>query len=752
MSTGYAEFLASKQRTWTGESIPLTGSLPARLYPFQVALVEWALRKGRCALWAGTGLGKTSMQLAWAEQVARQGGRVLIFAPLAVSEQTVREGVLCGITVTSARTQADAGPGITITNYERLDRFDLSQFTGVVLDESGILKSYSGSTKQALVTACAGVRYRLCCTATPAPNDYLELGNHAEFLGVMPSNEMIMRWFTNDPMQAGRYTLKGHGAKDFWRWLASWAMSLERPSDIGYEDGGFVLPPLDIRHASVGHVETPAEPGRLFAEPAVSATNLHVTMRASAKARAEAAAAVIAAEPNESWLVWVNTDYDAAAMRDAMDGLTEVKGPDAPEKKAATLLAFADGEVRALMTKPSIAGYGMNFQVCARVVFVGLSFSFEQFYQAVRRSWRYGQTRPVAVVAFLSDNEATVLQAIQDKQAQHITLMREMISASREAVMGELAETDALVTRPVRMVAEGERWRLMEGDCVEALAKEPEQSIDYSVFSPPFSNLYIYSDAVQDMGNASNHGEFFDHFAFLARELFRLTVDGRLCSIHCKDLPRFQNSHGAAGLFDFAGETIRVFEAAGWQYHSRVTIWKDPVIEMQRTNNHGLLYKQLRKDSAASRQGMADYLVTFRKWNGVTKLAEFPKPIAHTREEFPLDQWQSWASPVWDDIQQTRVLAYQQGREDSDERHICPLQLDVIERCIRLWSNPGDVVLSPFAGIGSEGYEALRLGRRFLGVELKPSYARVAARHLAEAATMHQQDGLFAGIDAEATA
>ena len=738
----YATFLERKQRVWTGEPIPEV-SLPDGLYPFQIALTRWALRKGRCALWAGTGLGKTAMQLAWADQVRRGGGSVLILAPLAVNAQTVREGARFGVPITACRSQSDVTlDRVAIANYEMLDHFDATAFDAIVLDESGILKNFSGTTKRALVAAFAQTRYRLCCTATPAPNDYLELGNHAEFLGVMPSNEMIMRWFTNDPMQAGRYTLKAHGAKDFWRWISSWAISLEKPSDIGCKDAGFDLPPLTIHERSVGAVDVDPPPGRLFRD-AASATDIHQLLRASSTDRARAAADVIRSEPMASWLIWVNTDYDADALHAVLPDITEVRGSDSPDIKATRLLGFADGTVRYLMTKPSVAGYGMNFQRCSRVIFLGLSFSFEQWYQAIRRTWRYGQTSAVDVYAFLSDNERTVLQVLKDKERAHIGLMADMISASREAVMDELSENAPLHQRATRPEVSGETWRLVNGDCVDVLSDVDAESVDLSIFSPPFSNLYIYSDALSDMGNASNHAEFFEHFGFCIRELYRVTVLGRLCCVHCKDLPRFQNSHGAAGLFDFAGETIRAFESAGWQFHSRVTIWKDPVIEMQRTNNHGLLYKQLRADSCASRQGMADYVLTFRKWGSVTKLREFPKPVMHGRDDFPLEQWQRWASPVWDDIQQTRVLQYQQARDDEDERHICPLQLDVIERCIQLWSNPGDLVLSPFAGIGSEGHEAIRLGRRFLGIELKPSYWRVAARNCALAAEIQTQGTLF---------
>ncbi len=742
----YREFLASKLRTWDGESIPET-QLPASLFDWQTAIVRWALRKGRCAIWADTGLGKTALQLAWADQVRRQGHAVLILAPLAVVAQTVREGAKFGIPVHAARDQRDVQTGaITVTNYELLDHFDAAVFGGVVLDESSILKAFLGATKQRLVAAFAATRYRLCCTATPAPNDYLELGNHAEFLGVMRSNEMIMRWFTNDPMEAGNYRLKPHGAAHFWRWMASWALSLTKPSDIGFSDAGFALPPLEVVQRSVGHVDVAPTDGRLFVSPDVSATALHATLRASAPARAQEAASIIASDPDESWLIWVNTDYDAAAVRALVSDVVEVTGSDSPATKAERLLAFADGRVRRLMTKPQIAGLGLNLQVCARVVFVGLSFSFEQYYQALRRTWRFGQTRPVMTYVLSADNEWAILQTLRDKQAAHETLKAEMIAASREAVRAELTAPHALVAdAPIQMAEDSAgRWRLINGDSVAITRTLDDASVDLSVFSPPFSNLYVYSDRIEDMGNAADHEEFFAHFSYLITDLLRVTVPGRLCAVHCKDLPRYKNRDGAAGLFDFPGRTIAAFEAAGWVFHSRVTIWKDPVIEMQRTKNHGLLYKQLRKDSSASRQGMADFVLTFRKWDGLVDTAQPPKPVAHTREDFPLDQWQRWASPVWDDIQQTRVLRYTHARDDEDERHICPLQLDVIERCVSLWSNPGDLVFSPFAGIGSEGHEALRLGRRFLGVELKPSYWKVAARNLCEAASLQTQGTLFA--------
>lgn len=301
--------------------------------------------------------------------------------------------------------------------------------------------------------------------------------------------------------------------------------------------------------------------------------------------------------------------------------------------------------------------------------------------------------------------------------------------------------------------ASGHNWTLYQGDSCQITPGLPDNSIDFSVYSPPFANLYIYSDSVADMGNAADDEEFFEHYLFLIRELHRITVPGRLSAVHCKDLPLYRNRDGAAGLKDFPGMIIRAHEEAGWTYHSRVTIWKDPVIEMQRTKSHGLLYKNLRERGEVVRQGMADYLIVFRKWEGVEN-TESTKPVLHTREGFPLGTWQRYASPVWFDINQTRVLNYQIARDNQDEKHICPLQLDVIERSIELWTNPGDVVFSPFAGIGSEPFCAVKMGRKGLGIELKKSYFDIAVANLQEAERQAAQVDLFsfAGVEVEGVA
>lgn len=283
--------------------------------------------------------------------------------------------------------------------------------------------------------------------------------------------------------------------------------------------------------------------------------------------------------------------------------------------------------------------------------------------------------------------------------------------------------------------AETTRYALYNGDCVQIIKQLPDNSVHFSIFSPPFANLYIYSDDLADMGNCKNHEEFFEQFDYLIPELLRITVPGRLCAVHCKNLVKYKGRDGRSGIYDFRGDIIKHFEKFGWQYHSEVCIWTDPVLEMQKTKSQGLLYKQLRKDSSYSRQGMPDYLVVFRKW---TEDYEDAEPVTHTKENFPLEMWQRYASPVWFDIRRTNVLNCKIARENEDEKHICPLQLDVIERAIELWTNPDDIVFTPFLGIGSEAYQALKMGRRAVGIELKESYFNQAVANCNEVISSEQ--------------
>lgn len=433
--TAYAEFLAAKKRLPPSSGIACTpDELDPRLFEFQRHIVAWAVRRGRAAVWADTGLGKTRVQVEWACRVtAHSGGRALILAPLAVTAQTVREAAKLGVDITYVHDQAEAdhaGTRLVITNYERLDRIDHASYDAVVLDESSILKAFSGTTKRALVEAFADTPYRLACTATPAPNDIEELCNHADFLSVMSPQEMRSTFFIADSRgEFMKYRLKGHARDAFYEWLASWAIACRTPSDLGFDDDGYILPPLHItdRMVPTGW----AADGELFTPRLEGITQRAQVRRATAQARIDASVDAVLTEPREQWLIWcgTNAEADGVTARLTHLGAVNVQGSDDADDKAARLLEFADGRLQVLVTKPSIAAYGMNFQSCARMVFVGLSDSYEQYYQAIRRCYRFGQTRPVHAHVVLADVEHVIADNVRAKERMAASVTAGLVAA-----------------------------------------------------------------------------------------------------------------------------------------------------------------------------------------------------------------------------------------------------------------------------------------------------------------------------------
>lgn len=717
----YDNFIAAKAITSPLAGLTDIPPLSAHLFPFQADIVRWALKRGRAAIFADCGMGKTPMQLEWAKHIP---GNVLILAPLAVASQTVREGDKFGIPLDYCRDQSAVKPGITITNYEMLEHFDPAYFAGIVLDESSILKSYDGATRTAILDAFAQTPYRLACTATPAPNDYMELGNHAQFVGSMSRVEMLSMFFVHDGGETQSWRLKGHAERDFWKWLASWAVMIRKPSDLGYDDGAFVLPKLTL-HEHVIRIEK-ATDGYLFALEAATLQERIAARRESVGDRVAECAALVNAS-DQPWVVWCNLNSESEALRKAIPDAVEIRGNQSPDEKERGILAFTNGEKRVIISKASMTGFGLNWQHCAHMAFVGLSDSWEQFYQAIRRCYRFGQSREVNAHLIIADTEGAVLKNIKDKDAAAGVMAAQIVDHMRAEMRANIKGTVRTMNEYERNLISSDGWQMHLGDCVEIVKEIPADSIHYTIFSPPFASLYTYSASDRDMGNCKDQEEFLRHFGYLVKDLYRVTMPGRLVSFHCMNLPTSKTHHGYIGIRDFRGDLIRLFEQEGWIFHSEVCIWKDPVTAMQRTKALGLLYKQLKKDSAMSRQGIPDYLVTMRK------PGENPQRVTHTETDFPVGVWQNYASPVWMDINPSDTLQFRSAREHEDERHICPLQLQVIQRGIELWSNPGDTVLSPFAGIGSEGYVALQNGRKFIGAELKRSYWETAVENLRQA-------------------
>lgn len=905
----YQEFIASKAIKLVISGFDVEESaLNPNLFDFQRVIVKWALKRGRAAIFADTGLGKTLMQTSWADEVAKQtGGDVLIFAPLCVARQTVDEGKKFGIKINYCRDQSGIKAGINITNYEMMDRFDLSLFSGVVMDESSIIKNRDGKTRNAIIESCSEVPYRLSCTATPSPNDFMELGNQAEFLGLMAMTEMLATYFIHDGGETSKWILKGHGKTKFWEWMSTWSVCIRNPSDLGFDGSKYILPPINI----IPHVVESKTTFGLFADVAQGLLERNQARRDSVDDRVAKCFSVIHSDiygkipsltqsenndgaqrnnkfrvhegissekygeveensraagdckckekgeicercgiqsigtckgegiskqestaeksaenkvcirtdagPIQSnagicesqmpdmrilgqnaqnkipssgslpcdkqdsrnivhelqsstreiqgqhrtiekgyslsgkpfWFIWCHLNSEQELLEKAFgEDCFSVYGSLSLDEKERRIRAWMDGERPIMISKPSVLASGMNFQHCHNTAFVGLSDSWEQYYQAIRRFYRFGQDKIVNVHVISAESEGSVVENIKRKDEQNKIMGEMMIGHMKEMMQKEIFGTVRERNEYVRDVVKTPDYEVHLVDCVELASEIETGSIDYTIFSPPFASLYTYSNSDRDMGNCRNHSEFYQQFRYLVDEMFRITRPGRLLSFHCMNLPTSKQNDGFIGIRDFRGELIRMFVDAGWIYHSEVCIWKDPVTAMQRTKALGLLHKTIRKDSSMSRQGIADYLVTMRK------PGENDKPVRHYRDDaelqevctdeglnpvdeevniLPVQLWQKYASPVWMDINPSRTLNFRDGRDEDDERHICPLQLDVIERAMHLWTAPNDLVFSPFTGIGSEGYTAVKMGRRFIGSELKRSYWELAKKNIADA-------------------
>jgi DNA modification methylase len=718
----YLQFLELKQKTLINSGFNVDESeLNKSMFNFQKFIVKRALKAGKYAIFADCGLGKTLMQLEWANQVCKKtNGKVLILAPLAVVGQTIQEGAKFGIDMSS----------IDVNNYEQLDNIDCSIYSGIVLDESSILKNFEGATKNLILDSFANTPYKLACTATPSPNDPMELGNHSEFLDVMSRNEMLAMYFVHDGGETAKWRLKGHAVKLFYQFIGTWAMMLNKPMDIGFEMKGYNLPTLNLIEKQI--ITPKRDNGSLFNDAIISATNFNQELRLTKVNRLDEVVSIINSKPKENFIIWVKQNEEGEHLKKLLPDAIEVKGSDTNEWKKEKLLGFANNEFRILITKTKIASFGMNYQNCKNQIFASLDFSFEGLYQAIRRSYRFGQKDEVNIYLITTDTMSNVKESINQKQKQFEIMQTEMSNAINENLAGRLLSNNSYDT-----LEENNKWyKIMRGDCVQLISSIDDESIGLSVFSPPFAELYTYSSHVEDMGNSKDYNEFLIQFSFLIKELYRVMMSGRNVAVHCMDLPIQKGKHGFIGLRDFSGLLLRAFEDAGFVYASRVTIWKDPVVEMQRTKALGLLHKQVKKDSTMSRVGIPDYVMIFRK-DG-----ERCNPVTNT--DIPVDLWQKYASPVWMDIDYGNTLqGYRNGRDENDEKHICPLQLDTIERLIHLYSNKGDTVFTPFMGIGSEVYQAIKMDRKGIGFELKESYYDLAKKNLRSAILEKSQTSLF---------
>ena len=707
--TDYQEFLTSKRKSFIESGFIVDElTLNPLLKDFQSYGVKTALMKGKFAFFFDCGLGKTFCQLEWAKQVSvRTGKKVLILAPLAIVQQTKNESIKFGIDVDC----------FDITNYDQLKNIDTFEYSGVVLDESSILKGRDGKLSSLIIETFKSTPYKLCCTATPSPNDHMELGQHSEFLGGMSYLEMLAMFFVHDGGETSKWRLRKHAADNFWKYVSGWSMAIDNPSSLGFISDGYNLPEIEyIEH--IIKVENKSD--NLFGDVAVSATDLHKDLNRSFDLRIAKTLELVNSN-DDQWIVWGLKNQETDTISKLLPNSINVQGSDNPEYKAKHLNGFADNDFKTLITKTSIASFGMNYQQCNQMVFMSYDFKFEAFYQAVRRCYRFGQKNKVTVHILIPESQINVRDTILVKEKQHFERISEMSRYSAETNYKKAKSKVKIMNKEIKT----KNYHLINGDCVQETAKLPDNCADIVVFSPPFAELYVYSDKEEDMGNVSNYKEFEKHFQFLIPELKRTLKPGRMCAIHCMDLPIQKGKEGYIGLRDFSGMLIKWFQKQDFIYHSKVTLWKNPVTEMQRTKALGLLHKTIKKDSIMSRVGIPDYVLFFRN-DGTNET-----PITHQdkdsskKDYLPVDLWQKYASPVWMDIDYSRTLQYRSGRDGNDEKHICPLQLDTIERVLHLYSNEGETVFSPFGGIGSEGCTAIKMNRKSISVELKESYFKI---------------------------
>jgi len=730
------QFLESKKDKIIKTGFKVNDSdLNKHLFPFQKHVLKWLIELGRGAVFADCGLGKTIMQMDWADIVSRHTSKpVLILAPLAVAAQTIKEGEKFGINIVKFYIDYDEATG-TINNYEQLKNMDCSIFGGVALDESSILKNYQGQTKRLIIDKFKYTQFKSAWTATPAPNDVIELGNHAEFLGVCRSKEMVAQYFINDAFnkdkRASKYRMKKHAKKDFWKWVSQWAIMFSKPSDIGYSNEGYNLPELNIYNIKVP--VSKQDNGKLFNDTKVSSTEFYSETKRTIKSRCLATANIVN-NSSENFILWIKVDDDEDELLNLIPNAIAVNGKHKPEVKINRLLGFAKNEHRVLITKLKIGMFGLNWQNAYNMIFVSFDFSFEGMYQGIRRMFRFGQINKVSVGLVITETMGNVLESVKRKEKQDIEMREEMRlavqTATKEICISKESET-----------IEGLNWKLTHGDSCEELPRWGTNSKDMYIFSPPFKDLYVFSDDERDLSNVTNSDVFYQHFSYLLPEIYRTLKEGRMCVIHCMNMATTIGTDGVNEIIDFRGELIRLFQSHGFIHHSEtipfynnaeiqmelspeVTIFKDAMDIAKRTNNHQLLYGSVKKDSTKARMAFPDYMLVFKK------PGKNLEPVLPEKNGLTFEYWCKIAQPIWMDIQTNDVLKTKETKSVDAEKHMTPTQREPLKRMIQLYSNIGDEVCSPFNGWGTEGVVSILNDRKYHGIELKKEYFQTAVNNM----------------------
>ena len=800
------------------------------LFPHQRDIVRWAVQGGNRAIFASFGLGKSVMQCEWLRQIiSAAGGLGLIVCPLGVRQELIRDAAMLGVRLVFIRSASEIvdGQAFYCTNYEtvRDGKLDPQQFTAVSLDEASVLRSFGSKTYQEFLPLFEGVKFKLVNTATPSPNRFKELIHYAGFLGVMDTGQALTRFFQRDSEKAGNLTLYPHKEQEFWLWVSSWAVFVQRPSDLGYSDEGYDLPPIEVRYHEVASDYTKAGHERdgqalMFSDPALGLSAAAAEKRDSLPARVTKVAEIVNGCADH-FVVWHDLESERHALQEALPDAVSVWGSQDLDEREARIVDFGDGAYRVLSTKPVIAGSGCNFQRhCHREVFAGIGFKFNDFIQAIHRVQRFQQPHPVVIDIVYSEAEREVLRTLQQKWTQHEEMVQNMTEIIKQYGLNQLAMQEVLA-RSIgvkRLEVKGDLFTVANNDCVEEAKLQPENHVDLIVTSIPFANHYEYSPSYNDFGHTEDNDHFWAQMDHLTPELLRILKPGRIYACHVKDRILFGNVTGAGAptVSPFHCEAIMHGRKHGFDYMGLITIVTDVVRENNQTYRLG--WSEQCKDGTKMGVGSPEYVVIFRKPQTDRSKGYADVPVAKSKADYTRAHWQVdahafWRSSgnrqitadelaglgpdklaslftkyslqhvydyefhikigeeleargalpstfmslapgshhpdVWHDINRMRTLNGDQTNRNV-EKHVCPLQFDIVDRLIERYSNAGELVYDPFCGLGTVPYCAIKKGRRGGGSELNPSYFMDQVHYLKAAEREASMPDLFSALEAEA--
>ena len=834
MDAEYRKFLESKvvQAPKSGFTISSAEINPA-LKPHQRDAVQWAVAGGRRALFEAFGLGKSVQQLEWCRIITEHIKKpALIICPLGVKQEFAHDAVhLLQIAAPTYVRNMDeirsCQNHIMITNYERVRDGDIdpTYFSAVSLDEASVLRSYGSKTYQTFLNKFQGVKYKLVATATPSPNRYKELIHYAGFLEIMDTAQALTRFFQRDSTKANNLTLYPHKEKEFWLWLSTWALFLQKPSDLGYSDEGYDLPPLDVRYhmLEASNAKMTYEKdgqGKMIPDFAVGLSQAARVKRESIDIRVAKAKEIIDDNPDDHFIIWHDLESERHAIKKAIPECREIFGSQDLDKREANTIDFSEGRYRILATKKELSGSGCNFQRhCHREIFLGIDYEFNDFIQAIHRCYRFLQNKPVVIDIIYMEQEQEILKVLKEKWQQYDKLTENMEKIIKQY---GLAQTDAVqeMKRSIgvrRIEVKGKNYRAIHNDCIEELATMPDNSVDEIITSIPFGNHYEYCESYNDLGHNENTERFFKQLDFMTPNLLRVLKPGRVFCCHVKDRILFGNTTGTGmpTVEPFHALTIMHYMKHGFQFFGMITVVTDVVRENNQTYRLG--WTENSKDGTKMGVGCEEYVLLFRKLPTDTSNAYADVPVKKDKHEYTRGQWQidahgywrssgnrliskdeleaipvknlqkvyrqysrshvynyeehvklandldkdgklpasfmvvapgSWNDSVWDDINRMRTLNTQQ-RLKRKQMHLCPLQLDIVERLVDRYSNPGEIVLDPFGGLMTVPLVALKKDRKGIGIELNPDYFRDGLGYLKTEEAKKAEPTLFDFLDVE---